>query len=187
MKFQETALEGVILVEPRVFRDERGFFLETYHAERYKKGGIEADFVQDNHSKSSRGILRGLHSQRLHPQGKLVRAVEGRIWDVAVDVRVGSPTFKRWVGYELSADNFLQLYVPPGFAHGFCVLSDTAQVEYKCTDFYHPEDELSIAWDDPDLAIDWPVSEPALSKKDQAAPRLAEVLDRLPRHGEDGP
>ncbi len=182
MSFQTTTLEGVILVEPRVFTDERGFFIETYHLERYRRGGIPAVFVQDNHSRSSLGILRGLHAQRLHPQGKLVRCVEGEIWDVAVDIRIGSPTFKKWFGARLSAENFHQLYVPPGFAHGFCVLSDIAQVEYKCTDFYHPEDEIGLAWDDPDLAIDWPLKDPTLSTKDQEAPRLEEIRDLLPTY-----
>ncbi len=181
MRIEPTAIPEVLLVEPRVFRDDRGFFLETYHAERCRRGGLDVTFVQDNHSKSVAGTLRGLHSQ-IEPsaQGKLVRCVEGRIWDVAVDVRRGSPTFKQWVGYELTADNFLQLYIPEGFLHGFCVLSDVAQVEYKCTDFYAPDAELSVIWNDPDLAIEWPVDEPVLSTKDAEAPRLHDVLDRLP-------
>lgn len=183
MSFKETPLPGVVLVEPRVFRDDRGFFLETYHAERYREGGIGEPFVQDNHSRSGRGILRGLHAQRQFPQGKLVRCVEGEIWDVAVDIRVGSPTFKQWFGVTLSAENFHQLYVPPGFAHGFCVLSEIAQVEYKCTDVYHPEDELGLVWNDPDLGIQWPVTEPTLSNKDREAHRLEEALELglLPR------
>lgn len=181
MKIQPTEIPDVLLVEPRVFRDDRGFFLETYHAEKCRQGGLDATFVQDNHSKSVGGALRGLHSQRNQPQGKLVRCIEGRIWDVAVDVRRGSPTFKQWVGYELTADNFLQLYIPEGFLHGFCVLSDTAQVEYKCTNLYAPDDELSVIWNDPELGIDWPIDEPVLSKRDAAAPRLAEVFDRLPK------
>jgi dTDP-4-dehydrorhamnose 3,5-epimerase len=184
MSFRSTELPGVILVEPRVFQDERGFFLETYHAERYRQGGIAATFVQDNHSKSSAGILRGLHTQLKHAQGKLVRAVEGAIWDVAVDIRVGSPTFRRWVGFELTAENFHQLYIPPGFAHGFCVLSKTAQVEYKCTDLYDPADELALLWKDPDLAIDWPVEDPVLSAKDRDALLLRDAWDRLPRYQE---
>ena len=181
MKIQPTEIPDVLLIEPRVFRDDRGFFLETYHAETFRQGGLDATFVQDNHSKSVAGTLRGLHAQS-HPsaQGKLVRCIEGRIWDVAVDVRRGSPHFKQWVGYELTADNFLQLYIPEGFLHGFCVLSDTAQVEYKCTDFYAPDAELSVIWNDPDLGIDWPLDEPVLSEKDAAAPRLADVFDRLP-------
>ena len=175
MRFVETALPGVIRVEPTVHQDHRGFFLETYHREKYAGGGIDALFVQDNHSRSARGILRGLHAQGRRPQGKLVRAVEGAIFDVAVDIRRGSPTFARWVGVELTADNFHQLWVPPGFAHGFCVLSEAAQVEYKCTDLYVPEDELSIAWNDPEIGIEWPVAEPVLSPKDAAAPRLADL------------
>lgn len=180
MSFQRTPLEGVILVEPKVYRDHRGFFLETYHAERYRDGGISEPFVQDNHSRSGARILRGLHSQRKHPQGKLVRAVEGEIWDVAVDIRVGSPTFRQWYGAVLSADNFHQLYIPPGFAHGFCVLSEAAQVEYKCTDFYDPSDELGLRWDDPAFAIEWPLTDPILSDKDRDAPDLETVMDLLP-------
>lgn len=180
MKFVRTALEEVILVEPDVHRDGRGFFLETYHRRKYEQGGIDATFVQDNHSRSQARTLRGLHAQRLHPQGKLVRAVEGELFDVAVDIRRGSPTFGHWVGVLLSAGNFRQLYIPPGFAHGFCVLSDSVQMEYKCTDFYHPDDELGIAWNDPEIAIDWPVTDPLLSEKDAAAPRLRDVLDLLP-------
>jgi dTDP-4-dehydrorhamnose 3,5-epimerase len=187
MKFIETPLPGVILVEPRVFRDQRGFFLETYHQEKYRDGGIPEVFVQDNHSRSVAGTLRGLHSQRNHPQGKLVRCVEGEIWDVAVDIRSGSPTFRQWFGATLTAENFHQLYVPPGFAHGFCVLSDVAQVEYKCTDLYHPEDEQSVRFNDPDLGIDWPplpTGEPLLSGKDREAPFLADILDQLPHYDE---
>ena len=183
MKITPTQLPEVILVEPRVFRDERGFFLETYHAEKYRQGGIDAVFVQDNHSQSTQGILRGLHAQRLRPQGKLVRCVEGEIWDVAVDIRRGSPTFKQWVGVTLSAADFRQLWIPPGFAHGFCVLSPRAQVEYKCTALYDAADELAIAWNDPEIDIAWPLAgEPILSAKDRAAPRLASTLDRLPTH-----
>lgn len=180
MRFEPTLLPEVILVTPDVHRDERGFFLETYHREKYRGGGIEAGFVQDNHSKSTRGILRGLHAQRLKPQGKLVRAVEGEIFDVAVDIRRGSPNFGRWVGEILSAENFRQLWVPPGFVHGFCVLSETAQVEYKCTDLYDREDELGVRWDDPEIGIEWPIAEPILSAKDREAPTLAEIADLLP-------
>lgn len=183
MRFTPTAIPDVILVEPRVFQDPRGFFLETYHAGKYADGGIHAAFVQDNHSLSQRGTLRGLHAQLKRPQGKLIRVIEGEIWDVAVDVRVGSPTFGRHVGETLSAENFRQLWVPPGFVHGFCVLSERAQVEYKCTALYDPTDEIAIAWDDPELAIPWPVAAPLLSAKDQKAPRLAEVRERLPRFG----
>lgn len=176
-----TAIPDVLLVEPRVFPDHRGFFLETYHQRKYDELGLPARFVQDNHSRSGAGILRGLHSQRTRPQGKLVRCVEGELFDVAVDLRRGSPTFKQWVGVVLSAENFKQLWIPEGFAHGFCVLSDHAQMEYKCTDFYDPDDELSVIWDDPDLGIDWPIEDPLLSAKDAAAPRLAAVMDWLPQ------
>ncbi|HUP42424.1 MAG TPA: dTDP-4-dehydrorhamnose 3,5-epimerase [Thermoanaerobaculia bacterium] len=179
MRFVETALPGVLVVEPTVHQDHRGFFLETYHREKYARGGIEGPFVQDNHSRSARGILRGLHAQGRRPQGKLVRCVEGTIFDVAVDIRRGSPTFARWVGVELAAASFRQLWVPPGFAHGFCVVSEAAQVEYKVTALYDAEDELVIAWDDPEIGIEWPVAEPVLSQKDAAAPRLSEI-ERLP-------
>ena len=180
MKIRATAIPDVLLVEPAVFRDDRGFFLETYHAAKYADAGLGARFVQDNHSKSSRGTLRGLHAQEQHPQGKLVRVVEGGVFDVAADIRRGSPTFGQWVGEYLSADNFRQLYVPPGFVHGFYVVTETAQVEYKCTDVYHPNDELSVVWDDPQLGIVWPASDPLLSAKDRAAPRLDEIENRLP-------
>ena len=180
MRIAETALPGVLLVEPDVHRDERGFFLETHHAEKYARAGLTATFVQDNHSRSEGPILRGLHAQLRRPQGKLVRVVEGAIFDVAVDIRRGSPSFARWVGYELSAENFHQLWVPAGFAHGFCVVSGPVQVEYKCTDFYDRDDELALAWNDPEIGIAWPLREPLLSAKDAAAPRLAQVMDRLP-------
>lgn len=182
MEFRPTTIPEVILVEPDVHQDDRGFFLETYHRHKYAAGGITAGFVQDNHSKSRRGTLRGLHAQRRRPQGKLVRAVEGEIFDVAVDVRRGSPTFGRWVGEVLSAANFRQLWVPVGFVHGFCVLSDTAQVEYKCTDFYDRDDEITVVWNDPDVGIEWPVAEPLLSPKDAAAPRLREITELLPEY-----
>jgi dTDP-4-dehydrorhamnose 3,5-epimerase len=182
MQFTETELPGVVLVEPRVSRDDRGFFLETYHREKYHEGGITAPFVQDNHSRSTRNTLRGLHAQQPNPQGKLVRCVAGEIWDVAVDIRRDSPTFKRWVGAILSAENFRQLWIPPGFAHGFCVLSEIAEVEYKCTAPYSPEDELSLAWNDPDLDVAWPLEgAPLLSRKDGQAPTLVDAFDRLPR------
>jgi dTDP-4-dehydrorhamnose 3,5-epimerase len=187
MKFTETELPGVVLVEPTVHRDARGFFLETYQAAKYRQGGIEATFVQDNHSRSVEGTLRGLHAQLAHPQGKLVRAVEGEIFDVAVDVRRGSPTFARWVGARLSADNFHQLWVPPGFAHGFCVIRGPAQVEYKCTALYDAGDELVVAWDDPQIGIDWPLAgDPILSTRDRTAARLATVAERLPRYEDTG-
>ena len=174
-RFLRQALPDVILVEPDVHRDARGFFLECWQVERWREGGIPGPFVQDNHSRSGRGTLRGLHAQLANPQGKLVRCVEGEVWDVAVDIRPASPTYRRWVGAVLSADNFRQLWIPPGFAHGFCVLSASAQVEYKCTTLYRREDEIAIAWDDPGLAIAWPVEDPLLSPKDRAAPRLREL------------
>ena len=174
-----TDLSDVLIIEPDVFQDPRGFFLETYHIEKYRKHGIDATFVQDNHSRSVAGTLRGLHLQRTRPQGKLVRAIEGEIFDVAVDVRPDSPTFGRWVGVTLTAENFRQCYVPPGFAHGFCVLSPFAQVEYKCTDLYDPADEIGVAWDDPALAITWPIAEPILSARDRAHRPLAEVKELL--------
>ncbi len=182
MTVRPTTLPGVLLVEPRVFGDARGFFLERYHAERYAEAGIGA-FVQDNHSRSRRGTLRGLHFQRRHPQGKLVEVARGQIWDVVVDLRRGSPTFGQWEGFDLDDEAHRQLWVPVGFAHGFCVLSDEADVLYKCTDVYRPDDEGGIAWDDPDLAIDWPALETVLlSDKDRALPRLADLgPDRLPR------
>jgi len=174
-----TGLPGVVLIEPDVYRDSRGFFLETYHQEKYAEHGIAGPLVQDNHSHSQRGTLRGLHAQIRRPQGKLVRAVEGEMFDVAVDIRRGSPTFGKWVGFVLSGENFLELWIPMGFAHGFCVLSDRVHVEYKCSDFYDPGHEIGIAWNDPDIGIAWPIRDPILSPKDASAPRLAEVLDRL--------
>lgn len=178
-RFLETELPGVTLVEPRVHRDGRGFFLESYHAAKYREGGIDASFVQDNHSYSARGTLRGLHGQSPHAQGKLVHVIEGEIFDVAVDVRRGSPAYGRFLTVVLSSENHLQIYVPPGLVHGFVVTSEVAQVEYKCTDFYQPECEFSIAWNDPALDIPWPVEKPILSARDAAAPTLAEVQDRL--------
>jgi dTDP-4-dehydrorhamnose 3,5-epimerase len=180
LRFEETDLPGVFVVEPDVHGDERGFLLETYHAGKYADGGIGATFVQDNHSRSKQGILRGLHLQVRHPQGKLVRVVEGEVFDVAVDVRRGSPHFGKHVAVHLSAANFTQLYVPPGFAHGFLVTSEVAQFEYKCTDFYQPEDEMTIAWNDPDIDIRWPISEPSLNPRDANAPSLAEAMNLLP-------
>ena len=175
MKFHKTPLSGVILVEPTVHRDSRGFFKETYHQPRFEAAGIGLPFVQDNLSESARGTLRGLHYQIEHPQGKLVQAVYGEVFDVAVDVRAGSPTFGQWYGATLSADNHRLLYVAPGFAHGFCVTSERAQVAYKCTDIYFPKGERSVRWDDPQVGIDWPVAEPILSDKDRAAPSLADL------------
>lgn len=180
MSFRSTDIPGVLLVEPDVHRDPRGFFLETYHRTKYADGGIDVAFVQDNHSRSTAGTLRGLHAQLTRPQGKLVRAVRGEIFDVAVDIRRASPTFGRWVGERLSAEDFRQLYIPPGFAHGFCVTRGPVQVEYKVTTLYDPGDEIVIAWNDPDLAIDWPIEDPVLSTRDAKAPPITGVLDRLP-------
>ena len=177
MKFSETELPGVIVIEPDVHRDDRGFFLETFHARKYADGRILGPFVQDNHSHSKQGTLRGLHAQVRKPQGKLVRAVAGEMYDVAVDIRRGSPCFGRWVGVTLSGANFRQLYIPPGFAHGFCVLSDEVDVEYKCTDFYEPKDEITVLWNDPAIGIAWPVASPVLSKKDAEARPLAGIPD----------
>ncbi|MCM2314552.1 MAG: dTDP-4-dehydrorhamnose 3,5-epimerase [Thermoanaerobaculia bacterium] len=175
MNFVETALPGVLIVEPRVFGDDRGFFMEVYHAARFTEAGIGDSFVQDNHSRSSRGVLRGLHYQQPNPQGKLVRAVCGTIFDVAVDIRRGSPHFGRWVGVELSEENKRQLWVPPGFAHGFCVTSESADVVYKCTALYEPANDRGIRWNDPEIGIAWPPVEPLLSTKDTAAPMLRDA------------
>jgi dTDP-4-dehydrorhamnose 3,5-epimerase len=180
LKVLKQAIPGIIIIEPDIHRDARGFFLESYHAEKYGQAGIEENFVQDNHSFSQQGTLRGLHMQLRHPQAKLVRVIRGRIWDVAVDVRRGSPTFLRHFGIELSGENCRQLYIAEGLAHGFVVTSEEAEIEYKCGDFYDPDDELSIAWNDAELDIPWPIKTPTLSKKDQAAPGLAEVMARLP-------
>jgi dTDP-4-dehydrorhamnose 3,5-epimerase len=186
VKFVPTAIPEVVRVEPDVHRDARGFFVETWRENRWSERGVRGPFVQDNHSQSRRGTLRGLHAQGRRPQGKLVRVVRGEIWDVAVDVRRGSPTFGRHVAERLSAENFVQLWVPPGFAHGFVVLSEEAEFVYKCTDYYDPTDELRIAWNDPALAIPWPLAEPLLSEPDRVAPRLAELEERLPRWGGPG-
>jgi len=180
MEFTTYPLEGVVVIEPDIHRDSRGFFQETYHADKYRANGVPVGFVQDNHSLSVRGTLRGLHLQLHRPQGKLIRVIQGEIWDVAVDIRPGSPTFKRWCSVVLSADNFKQIYIPAGYAHGFCVLSDTAQVEYKCTAYYDPSDERGIAYDDAELAISWPITDPLLSKRDAANPTLAEFLAATP-------
>lgn len=178
MKFIPTAIPEVIVVDPEVFGDARGFFMETWHARKFIDAGIEADFVQDNHSKSVKGTLRGLHYQINQPQGKLVRVSAGEIYDVAVDLRESSTSFGRWVGQRLSAENKKMIWVPIGFAHGFYVTSACAEVIYKCTDFYAPEHERSLRWDDPDVAIDWPLSDgepPKLSAKDAAAPSFRDA------------
>lgn len=162
-------IPGVLVLEPRVFGDHRGFFMESWNERTYTQAGITARFVQDNLSRSSHGVLRGLHLQHPHGQAKLVSVLEGEVYDVAVDVRVGSPTFGRWVAAVLSDENKRHFYIPPGFAHGFCVLSDTALFFYKCSDFYHPESEVTVAWNDPDIGIPWPVSGPTVSAKDAVA------------------
>jgi dTDP-4-dehydrorhamnose 3,5-epimerase len=179
VEFRKTELPDVVLVVPDVHRDARGFFLETYHARKYRAGGIDARFVQDNHSRSRRGTLRGLHAQLRRPQGKLVRVVRGEIWDVAVDIRPHSPTFGRYAGATLSEQNAHQLWIPAGFGHGFCVLSEEADVEYKCTELYDPADEIAIRFDDPAIGIPWPVRDPVISPRDLAARPLAECLERL--------
>ena len=186
MKFFPTKLPGVIIVESEVFRDSRGYFFESYHAQKYSEGGIKEEFVQDNCSRSERGILRGLHAQLTRPQGKLIRAIRGEIFDVAVDIRRNSPTFAAWVGVTLSSDEFQQIYIPPGFAHGFCVLSEIAEIEYKCTDFYEPKGEMTVRWNDPMINIDWPIDAPVLSEKDGTAPLLEDVMERLPMFEESG-
>lgn len=183
MRFLPTELPEVRIVELDVFRDERGFFAETHRVDRFAAGGIEATFVQDNHSGSVRGVLRGLHAQDRSPQGKLVRVLRGEIFDVAVDIRRGSPTFRRWVGVPLVDREFRALWIPEGFAHGFQVTSEFAEIEYKCTALYDPEGQIGIAWNDPEIGIRWPVESPILSPRDADAPRLAEIADRLPRHG----
>jgi dTDP-4-dehydrorhamnose 3,5-epimerase len=162
-----TEIPGAVILEPRVFGDERGFFVESFHKVRFEAAGLPTDFVQDNHSRSLRGTLRGLHYQIQHPQGKLVRVIRGEVFDVAVDLRRNSPTFGKWTGTILSEENRRQFYVPPGMAHAFCTLSDVVDLVYKCTDFYYPEQERTIIWNDPDLAIDWPITDPVLSEKDQ--------------------
>ena len=168
-----TDLDGVLIIEPKVFGDERGFFVETFQHQRYADAGINHIFVQDNHSRSAKSVLRGLHAQRDKPQGKLVRVTRGAVFDVAVDINPKSSTFGHWVGVELSDTNHRQLWIPPGYAHGFVVLSDIADVEYKCTDIYDAADEIGVRWDDPDIGIDWPIKDPQLSEKDGQLPLLS--------------
>ncbi|MFM8443856.1 MAG: dTDP-4-dehydrorhamnose 3,5-epimerase [Methylococcus sp.] len=174
MIVETTPLAGLLLIKPDIFGDERGFFQETWNLRRYTEAGLDRHFVQDNLSYSRKGILRGLHFQNPHPQGKLVYVLQGEVYDVAVDVRADSPTFGQWYGVTLSAENHHQLFVPEGFAHGFCVTSDMALFAYKCTDFYRPRAEFSVLWNDPDIGIEWPVDNPELSEKDRNAPRLSE-------------
>lgn len=187
MKVTKTEL-GVLLIEPDVFGDARGFFMETYQEERYRKGGIKIRFVQDNLSYSLKGTLRGLHYQLPHAQAKLVQVLDGEVFDVVVDIRKGSPNFGKWISTILSGENRRQLFIPEGFAHGFCVVSPHALFTYKCSDFYDPPSERGVIWSDPDLAIPWPVEKPLLSQKDEGYPRLREIpADRLPAYapGED--
>ncbi len=180
MNVQTCDIPGLLVIEPKVFGDARGFFLETWNKRRYRAAGLDADFVQDNVSFSRRGILRGLHFQNPNPQGKLLQVLQGEVFDVAVDIRRSSRTFGKWHGLVLSSENKRQFYIPPGFAHGFAVLSETALFHYKCTEFYAPKDELAIRWDDPDIAIKWPVKAPLLSERDAKAARLSELpADRL--------
>ncbi|MGL4853678.1 MAG: dTDP-4-dehydrorhamnose 3,5-epimerase [Lentisphaeria bacterium] len=183
MKLLPTPIADLLLIEPDVFGDHRGFFIESYHQEKYAKLHelLNVDFLQDNQSRSSKNILRGLHFQNPNGQGKLVRCSRGAVYDVAVDIRVGSPTFGQSFGVELNDENHWQLYIPPGFAHGFCVLSESADFSYKCTEFYQPQNEGSILWNDPALKINWPITEPILSQKDQNAVKLADFpIDKLP-------
>ena len=177
MDIKPTEHPDVLLIEPDVFGDARGFFMETFHAEKFAQAGLPVKFLQDNHSRSVRGVLRGLHYQLQHPQGKLVRVVNGEVLDVAVDIRKGSPRFGQWESVLLSAENRRQLYVPPGFAHGYCTLSEQADFLYKCTDVYMPADEFGIAWDDPALAIEWPEVDYLLSDKDLGNPTLSESVN----------
>ncbi|HUU17909.1 MAG TPA: dTDP-4-dehydrorhamnose 3,5-epimerase [Sedimentisphaerales bacterium] len=184
MNVKETKLTGVLVLEPDVFSDERGFFLETWNSARYENARIEGPFVQDNISFSKRGVLRGLHFQYPQSQGKLIQVLSGEVVDIAVDIRLGSPTFGHWVSEVLSDANHMQIYIPPGFAHGYCVTSETAIFSYKCTDFYNPETENGIIWNDPDLNIDWPIKAPILSPKDKEYPTLKDFRpDKLPDFG----
>jgi len=186
IRFIKASLPEVLLIEPDVFTDGRGFFLETYHQMKYAEMGVDQVFVQDNHSHSQRNTLRGLHYQLIHVQSKLVYVTSGEIFDVAVDIRHGSPTFGKWVGTRLSSENKRQIFIPKGFAHGFCVLSETADVIYKCSDFYAPGDEHGIFWRDPTIAVDWPVETPTLSPKDQQNPLLGDVAKKkLPVYHRD--
>ena len=187
MKVIETKFSGAVILEPAVFGDRRGFFMETWNRERYQRAGLPTNFVQDNLSYSAKGVLRGLHFQNPEPQGKLVTVLEGKVFDVAVDIRVGSPTFGQWVGVSLSAENKRQFYIPEGFAHGFVVTSEAALFFYKCTNYYHPETEGSVLWNDPEIGIEWPVDSPALSDKDRTALPLKAIPDGLlPRYPKEG-
>jgi dTDP-4-dehydrorhamnose 3,5-epimerase len=179
VKFAETELQGVLIIDPDVFGDDRGFFMETYNRRRYAQlPGLDVEFVQDNRSRSRKNVLRGLHFQRRYPQGKLISVSSGHVWDVAVDIDPASPTFRRWVGVDLTEANRRQFYVPPGYAHGFCVVSEQADLVYKCTEFYQPDDEQGVAWNDADLNIRWPIREPILSNRDASNPTLRQYLGR---------
>ena len=180
MDIIQTSIPGVIVFTPPVFSDSRGYFLETYQQQKYAEAGIPKPFVQDNQSYSTKDVLRGLHFQLRHPQAKLVRVTQGSVFDVAIDIRRNSPTFGKWHGEILSAENKKQMYIPENFAHGFCVLSDSAEFLYKCTDFYVPGDEAGLIWNDPQLAIEWPIDRPILSPKDAELPKLSAVLELLP-------
>jgi len=181
VNIRQTSLPGVLVLEPKVFRDDRGFFTETFSTRALEGSAVPSNFVQDNHSRSTKGVLRGLHYQLKSPQGKLVHAARGKIFDVAVDIRLGSATFGRWVGEELSDENLYSLWIPPGFAHGFCVMSDVADVIYKCTTLYNPADDFGVAWDDPSIGIDWPEKNPIVSPKDARLRRLTDTRADLPR------
>lgn len=182
MEVQETPIDGVVIITPDVHEDDRGFFLETFQVERYADAGLTLPFLQDNHSCSRPNVLRGLHYQIARPQGHLVSVLRGAIFDVGVDLRPGSPSFGRWYGLHLRADSFRQLYLPPGVAHGLCVIgSEIAEVQYKCTDIYDREDEAGLLWSDPDVGVEWPIATPQISARDAALPRLADIpVDRLP-------
>lgn len=180
MRLRETGLPEVLLLEPAVFRDERGFFTETFSTRAVEGSGIPFEFVQDNHSRSTLGVLRGMHYQLRSPQGKLVHVARGRIFDVALDIRVGSPHFGRWFGAELDDENLTSLWIPPGFAHGFCVLSDVADVIYKCTALYDPSDDRGVAWNDPEFGIDWPIANPVVSEKDSRQALISPDRKDLP-------
>ena len=183
MKITSTSIPDVLIIEPDVFGDERGFFMESWHYKKYSEQGLNVEFVQDNYSRSRKGVLRGLHYQLRQPQGKLVRVTSGVVFDVAVDIRKGSPSYGKWVGIELSSDNFKQFYVPPGFAHGFYVLSETADLFYKCTDYYAPEYEHGILWNDADIGIDWPGDNFKVSEKDARNRNFKDLVDLLPIYG----
>lgn len=184
MNIKETKLAGVLILEPKVFTDDRGYFLETWNSTRYEQAGITGPFVQDNISFSKKGILRGLHFQHPQSQGKLIQVLSGEVVDVVVDIRAGSPTYGQWIGEILSESNHRQMYVPPGFAHGYCVTSEAALFSYKCTDFYNPATEHGIIWNDPDIGIEWPIAQPVLSTKDGVYPRLKDLRpENLPQFG----